>query len=884
MAVRQDHILAFNRGVLSPFSRYRADVKRVGMSAEEQMNWIPRTMGPMSLRPGLRYIGPTHTANGVVKHLPFIFANDDTALIEVTDETIRVRVDEALVTRPSVATVTTNGNFDTDVANWTDADQAGAASIWETGGYMSLTGTGTNGAIRYQQLTVAGGDQNVQHALRIVVTQGKVGLRVGTTVDDDDYITETYLEVGEHSLAFTPTGANVYVLFFNRSLETALVASCNIESAGTMTLATGLLSDETLDEVRYAQSGDIIFIARGVSRVPVKIERRGTNSWSVVTYTSNNGPFLADNVSPVTLTPSALTGYITLQASQNIFKSTNVGSLYTLNHTGQTVTATLGALNDSTDAIRVTGIGNNRIFSIDITGTWTATIDLEQSLVEEGNWVTVATYNANQTITYDDGLDNQIAYYRLTVSAYTSGSADGTLSIPTGTSTGIVRVTAYTDPNTVTAIVLDPLGAVTATDNWSEGAWSDRRGYPSAVAFFQGRLYWAGKDKIWASVVDDFYNFNRDYVGDAAPLNRSIGTGPVDYINWLMPLRVLMLGAQAAEYSCRSNGFEEPITPTNFNLREESTIGSDAIECVKIDNSVIYMDRTGSHVMQTDSNQDGLTTNELSILTPEICLPNIKRIAVQRRPDTRVHLLRCDGTVVIMVYDKAEQVNAFVTFETEGLVEDIVVLPGAPEDAVYYTVARVVDGVVVRYLERWALMTEAEGGVENKIADSYLIYDGASTSTVTGLDYLEGKSVVAWGNSKDLGTYTVTSGSITLSEAVTYAVIGLSYYANFVSGKLEFLTGGPSSLGSEKRIVSAYIPLRNTHKQGLEYGTDADYLDNLPLVEDEATVAADYLWETYDKDELILNGSYDSDTRLILKATAPRPCTVMAAVVTVEGD
>lgn len=884
MAVKKDFVLAFNRGVISPLAGYRADVKRAGMSAEQQMNWIPRTMGPMSLRPGLEYIGTTQTADSSIKLIPFVFKNNDTALLEVTDEKVRVWVDDELVTVPSVATTITNQTFDTDLTGWTDADQGSAVSDWATGGYMSLTGTGIDRAMRYQQLTIAGGDQGIEHFVGVLVENGSVGIRIGSGLDTDDYVTETQLGRGIHALAFTPTGANVYIVLFNRTKDSVLVNAVTIIPPGILAADTDLLATETLDDIRYAQSGDVIFVARGTTRKPMKIERRGIHSWSMVDYVTDNGPWLPLNATETTMVPSALTGSVTITASQNYFKPSNVGSLFRITSVGQTVTATLGALNDATDAIRVTGVGDTRIFYLAIEGTWTATIDLEQSLVEEGNWTTKAQYTTNQEISFDDGLDNQVAFYRLKVSAYTSGSADADLHIPTGESTGTARVTAYTDPKTVTALVLDDFGSVVPSTDWMEGAWSDRRGFPSAVAFYQGRLFWAGKDKIWGSVTDDFYNFDPETVGDSGPLNRSIGTGPVDSINWLVPLRLLTAGAEGAEHSIRSNSLEEPLTPSNFNVREDSTFGSTNVDPVKIDGAVVFVDRTASRVLQGDSSQDGLETNELTLLTPEMGLPNIKRMAVQRRPDTRVHLVRCDGTVVLMVYDKTEQVNCFVTVETEGLIEDVAVLPGTSEDKVYYAVARVVNGVVVRYLEKWALTTEAEGGLSNKMADSFVYYSGAPTATITGLSHLEGKTVIAWGGGKDLGSYTVSGGSVVLSDFVAEAVVGLPYYALFKSNKLEFLVAGADSLSGKKRIVDAYLALRDVHKQGLEYGTDAAHLDNLPLIEEETAVAADTVHAVYDTEPLLVNGSFSSDTRLILKATAPRPCTVMCAVLRLEGE
>jgi hypothetical protein len=878
-----DVILAFNRGVVSPLALARTDVKRVAMSAEEQCNWMPRTLGPMSVRPGWEYLGATKS-NAAAKYIPFVFATTDTALVELTNNLMRVWVNDALVTRPSVATAITNGNFDSNVANWTDNDEGAAVSTWATGGYMTLTGDGAGAAIREQAVSIAANDQNMEHALRIVVYLGNITLRVGSTSGDDDYITETVLAKGTHSLTFTPTGGTAYVRFQNRDDYPAYLDSCTIESSGTMEITTDIGSG-LFNDIRYDQSGDIIYMSCGLTHRQMQIERRSTRSWSIVDYVFESGPFRAMNTGPITVTPSAVNGLITLTASKALFKSTNVGGLFKIASIGQAVSSTLTASDTYTNSIRVSGISTGRTFSIFLAGVWVGTITLQRSVGAPGAWTDVTTYTANVSTTYADGLDNQIIYYRVgfKAAAYTSGSTIAQMSFSSGSITGIARVTSYTSSTSVGAVVLTDFGGTTASKDWSEGSWSDRRGFPSAVAFFGGRLWWSGKDKNWGSVVDAFNVFDEDYVGDAGPINRSIGSGPVDSINWLLPLKTLTMGGQGAEFLCRSTSLEEPLTPTNYNIRAETTYGSYNVAAIKVDNSGIFIDRTGSRVMEAITDAATLQTQELSVINPEICQPGIVRMAVQRRPDTRIHLVRSDGTVVVLVFDRAEDVKCLCTVETTGTVEDVVVLPGTVEDNVYYVVNRTINGSTVRYLEKWALSSEAVGGVTNKMADAFIAYSGVSTATITGLSHLEGATVVAWANSKDQGTFTVSGGAITLPEATTYAVVGLGYEARFNSAKIGVSVFGPATMNKTKRIERLKLILANTHYQGLQYGQDADHLDELPLVENGVATDADYLWGSYDQDSFPVNGSFQSpDTRLYLRGQAPRPCTVMAAVVELD--
>ena len=879
--------LAFNRGVVSPLALARVDVKRVALSAETQTNWMPRVLGPMSLRPGWKYINSSY-ANQAARYLPFVFSVTDTALIEVTPNIMRVLVDDALVTRSADALSTiSNGTFTSNLTGWTDMDEGSyATSTWLTGGYMSLLGDGTLAAIREQSVALAGGGE---HALRIVVTQGVLLLRVGSTSGGDDYISETSLGVGTHSLTFTPLGT-FYVRLFNRDDYPTLVDSCEIEAAGVLTLPTPW-GASNLSNLRCVQSGDIIFIAcNGIRQM--KIERRSTTSWSIVNYAPTDGPFLVENLTATTLTASGVTGSITVTASKAYFKSTNVGSLFRLTSADGVIRGKiLSAQNIYTDPVRISGLTADRNLHILTTGVWVATLTLQRSVGTVGSWTDITTYTTNQNIDYNDGFDNQIIYYRLGIKTgeYTSGTAVATLSYPYDTLSGVVKVTAFTDSTTVSAIVLSDLGSTGATSTWAEGAWSDRRGFPSAVAIHEGRMWWAGKDKIWGSASDAYYSYSSDDdpLGDASTISRSIGIGPVDSINWLTSAEGLVMGGQGGEFTCRSSSLGEPLTPLNFNIKRGTTIGSAAVDPVVIDAGIVFVDRSKTRLYELTNETFGATyaIKELTALTPEIGQPEVIRTAVQRKIDTRMHCVRSDGKVVVLVFDKLEEVNCWVPVETSGFVEDVVIIPAeGEEDAVYYSVRRTINGSTVRYLEKWALVSECEGGSANKQADSFIHYSGASTTTITGLTHLEGEEVVVWGNGADLGTYTVASGAITLTTAVTEAIVGLSYTARFMSTKLAYAAQGGSALTQKKRIDHVGLVLRNTHYQGLRYGDSFTTLDDLPLVDAGKITPTDTVWDHYDYDSVEFNGTYDADSRLCLEASAPRPCTVLAAVLSMNTN
>lgn len=875
-------LYAFNRGMVSPLALARQDLKRMALSAEIQTNWMPRVLGAMMLRPGATYLQSTK-GDAVSATLPFVFAVDDTAQVELTAGHMRVVVEDEVISRATVSTAVTNDTFDSDVTGWTDSDDVGGTSAWAAGGYLSLLGNGTVYAIRDQQVTVAGGDQNVEHALAVHVVRGTITLKLGSSQGGEQYVAAMTLRAGRHSIAFTPTG-NFWIRLQANDTTAALVSSCEIEAAGDMVLVTPW-AEADLQNVRFDQSGDVLFCADGAHRQS-RIERQGPRSWSVVDYLAEDGPFRAQNTGPITMTAAALSGSTTLTASQAYFKSTNVGSLFRLASLGQTVSATVSAQDTWTDPIRVTGIDNGRVFSVVITGTWVATVTLQRSVGEPGDWTDVTTYTTNQSTTYDDTLDNQIVYYRLGVKTggFTSGPVTAQLSYSAGSIEGVAIVTGYTSSTVVNVDVLAAFGSTSATSDWWEGAWSDRRGWPSSVSLYDGRLWWAGRDLIVGSVSDAFDSFGDGVEGDGGPIKRSIGSGPVDTVNWLLPLGSLLVGTQGAERVAKASSLDEPLTPTAFSLKPVSTQGSADLPAVKVDTNGVFVQRNGSRAYElTIGSAYTYEANDLTAICPEIGAGGFRRIAVQRQPDTRIHFVRDDGKVAILVYDRVEKVTCWILYETDGIVEDAVVLPGTEEDRIYYTVARTINGATKRYREKWALESEAIGAARTILSDSTYVWTGVSSATITGLGHLEGAEVVVWANGKDLGTYTVSGGQITISEATTAAYVGLAYTARFQSAKLALGSATGNPMTQRQRLDHVGLVLANTHAQGIRFGQDFDNLESLPLIEQGADIDQDAIHGSYSEDSIELNGVWSTDTRLCLEAASPRPCTVLAAVITGAG-
>lgn len=766
-----------------------------------------------------------------------------------------------------------------------------------TGGAgLYFLGSLYNEAKRVQAISVLAADKAVEHALNIIVTQGEFTLKVGTAYGEDDLISKTKLTEGYHSLAFTPNANLFFIQFSSNTQYSSILTQCQVAGSGAMALDTVYETDD-IGHLRYTQSADIIYLACP-NKPPYKIERRGTHSWSIVKYLPPDGPFRSLNADSTTLTASALSGDITVTASRDTFKEGHIGGLFKITSAGQNTNDSFtGANQFSATEIRVTGVGTARSITIVRSGTWSATITLQRSPSAPGSWTDVATFTNNGTSTYTDDLDNQIYYYRIGIKTgnYTSGTATVQLQYASGGIDGVVRVTAFNSRTSVDAIVLKLLGSTSGSENWKEGLWSDVRGYPTAVALHEGRIVWAGKDRVVLSVSDAYESFDEETEGDSGPINRTIGLGPVDQINWIVSSKTLVLGGQDAEFSVGTTSFDEVLTPSNFHAAPVTNVGSSEVMAMKLDKAVIFASRTGTKLYQLsyDSEIYDYKITDLSRLVPELCDAKIVKLFYQRYPDTRVHCVLDDGTVAVMVYEQEEQVNCWVKLETDGFIEDCVVLPGdvgVPEDQVYYVVRRTINSATVRYLERWALESECIGGTLNKQLDSFVLYSGAPATSLTGLDHLEGATVRVWGDGAYQGSYVVSSGGITVATAVSSAVIGLTYESRFKSTKLAYAAAKGTALTKLKRVSQFGIICQNTHNgdtanaRGPRFGTDFDHCLNLPSEVDGAFVDADFIHEQADLDMFAVSSQWGTDNRLCIIVDAPYPITLLCITFSIDTN
>jgi hypothetical protein len=886
------YLHAFNVGVHDKTALARIDLERMRLAAEEQTNLLCKATGPGFMRPGLEYITSTD-GNSEARIKEFVFGAADAALMEFTHETFRVLVDDVPITRPAVTSTVTNGDFSSS-AGWTTTGVGGGeANI--TGGKLVLNAMNIEGIAQCYR-SVSTSTPNVEHALRIIVDRGPVIFRCGSTSTGDNYIAETSLPTGQHSLAFTPTGT-YYVQFSSKDRVNRIVDSIQVESAGVMELPTPWDVDD-LPAMRVSQSADVCFVAC-LGHQQRRIERRSPRSWSVCAYQVDDGPFVVSNTSRIRLKPTGLEGNKGLTSSAAYFNEDMVGSLFRLTHTGQYIDQSIAIEDAYTDSIRVSGIQNDRAWTFTLSGTWSGTVSLRRSYDDpETGFVAVQTYTTNGTVSIDDSADNAIYYYQLGFEPgdYTSGTVRIQIDYSGGGGSGNCRVTTYNSPTSVDIEILEPFKNTVYTRDWQLGEWSDYNGWPSAVTLSDGRLWWSGADRIWGSVSDAFASFDETTEGHSGPISRSIATGGVNDTKWLLSLQRLLAGTEGTVATIKSSSLDEPLTPTNFAIRDSSTTGAADLDPIKVDTRGIFVERAGTALLELtyDGSTSEYIATQISKLTTDVFSSRVRSIAIQRRPDTRIWIVMEDGSCVCMVYEPDQEVLAFIPIETDGAFESVAVLPSLVQDRVYFSVRRTINGNTVRYLEKMALDSEVKPATLCKVMDAFNSGTNAPASTTISVGtHLAGETVVVWADGAPLeSSYGVRrtfmvdgSGNITVPSAVSDWVVGLPYQARYKSSRLAYGANGTAIL-QKKAVDSIGLVMTDFTRSGIRVGKDDPYraLDLLPQQVEGATPSAIVLSDVHDEEAFPFAGEWNTDSRAVIELESPYTATFLGLVLSVTTN
>ena len=472
-----------------------------------------------------------------------------------------------------------------------------------------------------------------------------------------------------------------------------------------VTVATPYESSE-LFELQYVQSADEMYIVHP-NHPPYILTRTSTTSFTMTEFDFQKGPFLLQNTTDVTITPSDTTGSITLTASEDTFNENHVGALWEVIHTIAAAKAS-GSFTDTGNSDTVT-VQLGRGLSLTTHGTWEGEIYLQRSY-DGSNYSLVGkpfSSKSDGNMTWSGVETVADATYRVRMNSYTSGTCTYSLTSESFDVKGVVDITAYSDDDgiTVTGTVEETLGGTGAVTTWSEGAWSPDEGYPATVCFYEERLCFGGTSgspqTIWMSYTDDWDNF-RVGANAADAISVTIAADQVNAIRWMSPQSSLIVGTTGGEWTVSATGANEGITPLNKTAKRHSTYGSADIQCKAVNNEIFYLQRNAQKVrnISYSLNEDTWVSPDLTVLAENVTEDGIVDWAYQRNPYPMLWCVTSSGNLAVLTIMKELDVVGWHAHETEGDFKSVAIIPGTSEDRVWFVVEHVIDSNTVKYIEQ----------------------------------------------------------------------------------------------------------------------------------------------------------------------------------------
>lgn len=906
---------SFSGGVFSPSLYSRVDLAKYTTGLRTAKNFFIHPHGGASNRQGMEYIAAAKNADKKCRLVPFEFSLEQAYVLEFGDLYTRIFKDGGILatTFPTYSDAATYqaGDFATIGTSWRFSPDIDYCYLYI---YLPKGVAAPHANIVFR--AKAGTDLSVVES-----SAGVVDFTFGDSAAKNSVANIRAALAGvsgyENFLIcfFRYDAADFTLEFLNPNLTnytTALAASAEMYRAN---IATGPANINfpaggawtSLDEyeiitpyleadlplLKFAQSADVLYITHP-DYAPRMLVRYANDDWALETYAFENGPFMPSNLTKaLTLAVSATTGTgKTLTAASALFDtstpSKHIGSLWQIRHNvaGQRVSKVYTAAGASTS------IQCGKTWRLITGGTWTGNIDVEKSTDGGSTWTIIRGFSSTNDFnvnTYGDV--DEPCLVRTNSASFTSGTCTANLTTDAYEHTGIVKVTAVASATSATCDILTDVGATTAVWDWSEGSWSDYRGWPRAVTFHQDRLCFAGTDSepqtMWMTETGKYTSFARSVpIVDSDGISVNLPARKMNGIKNLTVLNDMVAMTTATEWSIGA-GSGTPITPTSVQTACQGYRGCSDMAPVVVGNRILYFQPMGAILrdMGYSMSSDGYDSDDLSIMASHFFdNKEIVDMAYQQEPDSLLWCVRNDGKLLSLTYMREQEVFAWTEHETDGEVESICSIPGDGYNEVWLSVKRVINSTTCRYIERLARRMTSTAPADQFFVDAGKVVTLSPAGTaVTGLEHLasEAVSVLADGNVV-YGLTVSAGGTLTLPAAAAKVAVGLGYTCDLETLNVELNLNTGTTQGSKVKISE--VTVRFLNSRGGKLGPDsAGILDDV-VMRDPGDLAAVEPLHSIDHKQTLSSG-YDVGGRVFFRQADPLPTTILAVipVVTVGG-
>lgn len=468
------------------------------------------------------------------------------------------------------------------------------------------------------------------------------------------------------------------------------------------------------------------------------------------------------------------------------------------------------------------------------------------------------------------------------------------IRIKNGSTWGWGKIASYVSTTQVTVDIVSAFAATSANATWALGQWSDTTGWPQSVGFYEDRLWFGGTatgpQTMVASISGAYETFSptqkdATVIADSG-LSYTISTDDVNDIKWFSAGKVLSVLTGSAEFTVSASNLNEAITPTNIKVVRETTKGCNDARPVRIDSAALFVQASGRKVREYAYNfqTDSFQAPDMTVLSDRITRSGIVDMDYQQEPYNIVWVVLASGLLIALTYNREQEIVGWHRHPLGGTnvkVKSVgsIPSPDGTSNELWLLVERTINGataVAIEYLTPEVDYETAADKADAFFVDCGLTYEGASTSTISGLSHLIGETVSILGDGAVQPDKVVSGGgTVTLDYPVTKANIGLKYKSSFLSVRWE--AGGNFGTAQGKTGRIHRLALRFLESLGCKYGPSSGRLEELQFRTPSMSMGSSPDLFTGDK-VVSFPGDYGTDRQVYLETEQPYPCTVLGII------
>lgn len=423
------------------------------------------------------------------------------------------------------------------------------------------------------------------------------------------------------------------------------------------------------------------------------------------------------------------------------------------------------------------------------------------------------------------------------------------------------KIYTITDEDTATVYCIkNDVGELTNMDSWRESAFSLSKSYPTAIGFYQNRLF-LGKDyTLYGSETDDFWNFYEPTtVKDSDPITMSLLGYQVDTIQNILTMRSFFVFTTGGEFGLGSEG---ALTQADKYLKQLSAHGSNECNPIFCGDIVVFVDSSGNTVraFKYALDVDGYEATDISVLIEQILKGKTIKTTEYLKHSKECLFLTTDGEIYVFKFYQEQNIAAWSKWKhAKYNITNLCVVPSSNNTEILYIAMDTTKGEKVIEKFEEGLYQDSTHTYTSELYTNSFVTDFEENDIVVVNDGIDSNYLVTVGE----------NGVIETRNETLSVTVGLRYIseATLLSPEIQ-LQDGVFTTFNKKRPFRVHLIYNNSYgfKVGVEDedNQEVQYQDINAFIDEEDNLVSG-------KSNVLVPARFDGNSRVTFVQELPYP-------------